>query len=67
MPKNEFNLRIFVILCKNETQIFLDFSVKELKKSLQFFTELVLLLDPKFTNDKGACIIIGTKVLPLRR
>jgi predicted lactoylglutathione lyase len=44
-----------------ETQIFLNLPVKELDKSIQFFTELGFLFNPKFTNDKGTCMIIGDK------
>ena len=44
-----------------ETQIFLNLPVKELSKSIQFFTELGFSFNPKFTNDKGTCMIIGDK------
>lgn len=44
-----------------ETQIFLNLPVKELGKSIQFFTELGFSFNPKFTNDKGTCMIIGDK------
>jgi predicted lactoylglutathione lyase len=44
-----------------ETKIFLNLPVKELDKSVEFFTQLGFSFNPKFTNDKGACMIIGDK------
>jgi len=44
-----------------ETQIFLNLPVKDLNKSIQFFTELGFTFNPKFTDDKATCMIIGDK------
>ena len=44
-----------------ETQIFLNIPVKDLDKSMEFFSQLGFSFNPKFTNDKGACMIIGDK------
>jgi uncharacterized protein len=40
-------------------QIFVNLPVADLKKSVDFFTLLGFELDPKFTNDQGACMIIN--------
>jgi len=45
-----------------ETKIFLNLAVKDLNKSILFFTELGFSFDPKFTNDKGTCLIIGKNI-----
>lgn len=44
-----------------ETKIFLNLPVKELDKSVEFFTRLGFSFNSKFTNDKAACMIIGDK------
>ncbi|HEU4790324.1 MAG TPA: glyoxalase/bleomycin resistance/extradiol dioxygenase family protein [Flavobacterium sp.] len=44
-----------------ETQIFLNLPVKELNKSMDFFSQLGFSFNPKFTDDKAACMIIGDK------
>ena len=44
-----------------ETKIFLNLPVKDLEKSIQFFTQLGFSFNPKFTNDQGTCMIIGDK------
>jgi predicted lactoylglutathione lyase len=46
---------------KMETKIFLNLPVKDLEKSIQFFTQLGFSFNPKFTNDQGTCMIIGDK------
>jgi predicted lactoylglutathione lyase len=45
-----------------ETKIFLNLPVKELNKSMQFFTQLGFSFNPKFTNEKGSCLIIGENI-----
>jgi predicted lactoylglutathione lyase len=44
-----------------ETQIFLNLPVKELNKSMEFFSQLGFSFNPKFTDEKAACMIIGDK------
>jgi predicted lactoylglutathione lyase len=44
-----------------ETKIFLNIPVKELNKSIQFFTGLGFSFNPKFTDEKATCMIIGDK------
>ena len=42
--------------------IFLNIPVKELNRSVQFFTQLGFAFNPKFTNEKGTCLIIGENI-----
>ena len=39
-------------------QIFVNLPVKDLEKSKRFFTALGFAINPQFTNDKGACVVI---------
>ena len=39
-------------------QIFVNLPVKDLKKSMGFFTNLGYSFNPQFTDDKAACMII---------
>lgn len=39
-------------------QIFVNMPVKDLQKSIEFFTKVGFTFNPQFTNDKGACMII---------
>ncbi len=41
-------------------QIYLNISVRDLKRSMTFFSTLGFELNPKFTDDKAACLVIGT-------
>jgi len=43
-------------------QIFVNLPVKDLKKSLEFFSRLGFSFNPQFTNDNGACMIIGENI-----
>lgn len=45
-----------------ETKMYLNLAVKELSKAIKFFNELGFPTNPKFTNEKGACIIIGENI-----
>lgn len=45
-----------------KTKIFLNLAVKDLNRSIAFFTELGFLFDQKFTNEKGTCMIIGENI-----
>ena len=40
-------------------QIIVNHAVKDLKRSIAFFTELGFRFDPRFTNEQGACLVIG--------
>ena len=45
-----------------ETKMYLNLAVKELDKAIKFFNELGFSIDPKFTNDKGACVVISENI-----
>ncbi len=39
--------------------IFVNFPVRDLRRSVEFFTKLGFEFDPRFTDDKATCMIIG--------
>ncbi|MBI2541371.1 VOC family protein [Candidatus Woesearchaeota archaeon] len=41
------------------TQIFVNLPVKNLNKSVSFFTQLGFRFNPQFTNENATCMIIG--------
>ena len=41
------------------TQIFVNLPVKDLRRSVQFFTKLGYTFNPKFTDENATCMIIG--------
>jgi uncharacterized protein len=41
------------------TKIFINLPVKDLKKSIDFFTKLGFTFNPQFTNEEGTCMIIN--------
>ena len=41
------------------TQIYVNLPVKDLNKSIAFFTQLGYKFNPQFTNEKATCMIIG--------
>lgn len=45
-----------------KTKIFLNLPVKDLNKAITFFNELGFATNPKFTNEKGACIVISENI-----
>ncbi|TAL15501.1 glyoxalase/bleomycin resistance/extradiol dioxygenase family protein [bacterium] len=47
------------------TQIFLNFSVKDLKRSVEFFTKLGYSFDPKFTDENATCLILGENIFAM--
>lgn len=44
------------------TKIFINLPVKDLNRSISFFTELGFSFNPQFTNEKGTCLIIGENI-----
>src|ERR1700704_6450171 len=40
-------------------KIFVNLSVRDLKKSMEFFSKLGFEFNPKFTDEKAACMIIS--------
>ena len=41
------------------TQIYVNLPVKDLDKSITFFTQLSYKFNPQFTNDNATCMIVG--------
>jgi predicted lactoylglutathione lyase len=46
-------------------QIFVNLPVKNLERSKAFFTELGYSFNPQFTNDQGACMVIGDNIFAM--
>jgi len=44
------------------TQIYVNLPVKELNKSVEFFTKLGFKFNPMFTNENATCMIIGDDI-----
>jgi uncharacterized protein len=44
------------------TQIFVNLPVKDLERSVQFFTKLGYTFDPQFTDDHATCMIVGDDI-----
>jgi len=41
-------------------QLFVNVAVKDLDKSVEFFTKLGFSFNPQFTDEKGTCMIVGS-------
>ena len=46
-------------------QIFVNLPVRDLKKSMAFYQALGFSINPQFTDDKGACIVIGNHIFAM--
>jgi len=44
------------------TKIFVNLPVKDLNKSVAFFTELGFTFNPQFTDEKATCMIVGEDI-----
>jgi predicted lactoylglutathione lyase len=44
------------------TQIFVNLPVKDLNRSIEFFTKLGYTFNPKFTDEKATCMIISDTI-----
>jgi predicted lactoylglutathione lyase len=44
------------------TKIFVNLPVKDLNKSIDFFTKLGYKFDPQFTDEKAACMIVSEDI-----
>lgn len=44
------------------TQIYVNLPVKNLDRSIEFFTALGFEFNPQFTNEKGACMIVSDSI-----
>ncbi|MGQ5524111.1 VOC family protein [Chitinimonas sp. PSY-7] len=45
-----------------QTQIFVNLPVKDLNKSVEFFTALGFSFDPHFTDENATCLIVGENI-----
>ena len=46
-------------------EIFVNLPVKDLKKTMAFFTKLGFKFNPKFTDENAACLIIGENIFAM--
>lgn len=46
-------------------KIFVNLPVKDLDRAVDFYAALGFSFDPKFTNDKGACMIIADNIFAM--
>jgi predicted lactoylglutathione lyase len=46
-------------------KIFLNLAIRELPRSMEFFTKLGFEFNPKFTDDKAACMIISEEAFAM--
>lgn len=44
------------------TKIFVNLPVKDLNKSMEFFTKLGYKFNPQFTDEKGACMVVSDHI-----
>jgi predicted lactoylglutathione lyase len=44
------------------TQIFVNLPVKDLRRSVEFFTKLGYTFNPQFTDEKATCMIVGEHI-----
>jgi uncharacterized protein len=47
------------------TKIFVNLPVKDLKKSISFFSQLGFNFNPQFTDEQGTCMIIGENIFAM--
>ncbi|WP_128544047.1 VOC family protein [Larkinella soli] len=47
------------------TQIFVNLPVKDLNRSVAFFTELGFTFNPQFTDENATCMIIGDNIFAM--
>ena len=45
----------------NSRKVFINLAVQDLKKSMEFFSRLGFEFDPRFTDDKAACMVISSE------
>lgn len=50
---------------KNKTQIFVNLPVKDLSKTIKFFTKLGFKFNPQFTDKNATCMIIGENIFAM--
>ncbi|MDI6034825.1 VOC family protein [Flavobacterium sp. LB2P84] len=47
------------------SKIFINLAVKDLKKSIDFFTSLGFSFNPQFTDEQATCMIIGENIFAM--
>ena len=47
------------------SKIFINLAVKDLKKSIDFFTKLGFSFNPQFTDEQATCMIIGDNIFAM--
>lgn len=47
------------------SKIFINLAVKDLKKSIDFFTQLGFSFNPQFTDEHATCMIIGENIFAM--
>ena len=47
------------------TKIFVNLPVKDLNKSIEFFTRLGFTFNPQFTSEEATCMIIGENIFAM--
>ncbi len=47
------------------SKIFVNLAVKDLQRSINFFTELGFTFNPQFTNHEATCMIIGENIFAM--
>lgn len=47
------------------TKIFVNLPVKDLKKSISFFTQLGFSFNPQFTDEQATCMVIGENIFAM--
>ena len=47
------------------TKIFVNLPVKDLDKSKEFFTKVGFTINPQFTNEKAACVVISDTIFAM--
>lgn len=47
------------------TKIFVNLPVKDLKKSINFFTQLGFNFNPQFTDEQATCMVIGENIFAM--
>jgi predicted lactoylglutathione lyase len=48
-----------------QTQLFINLPVKDIQKSMDFFTSLGFTFNAQFTNDQAACMVIGENIFAM--
>lgn len=49
----------------NHSQIFVNLPVRDLPRSIAFFEGLGYSFNPQFTNDQGACLVLGDNLFAM--